>query len=48
MVAPPGLIERFETAKQSTELTSVILDQRIVCEALIAGWGSAAPTLRAV
>ncbi len=36
MVAPPSLIERFETAKQSTDLTSGILDQRVVHEALVA------------
>ena len=49
MVAPPGLIERFETAKQSTDLTSGILDQRIVCEALNRGVvDRLAPTLRAV
>jgi 2-aminoadipate transaminase len=34
MVAPPALIERFDTAKQSTDLTSGILDQRIVLEAV--------------
>ena len=37
MVAPPALIERFDTAKQSTDLTSGILDQRIVVEALRRG-----------
>jgi 2-aminoadipate transaminase len=37
MVAPPMLIERFDTAKQSTDLTSGILDQRIVEEALRRG-----------
>jgi 2-aminoadipate transaminase len=37
MVAPPVLIERFDTAKQSTDLTSGILDQRIVVEALRRG-----------
>jgi 2-aminoadipate transaminase len=37
MVAPPVLIERFDTAKQSTDLTSGVLDQRIVCEALRRG-----------
>ena len=37
MVAPAALIERFETAKQSTDLTSGILDQRIVHEALRRG-----------
>ena len=47
MVAPPMLIERFDTAKQSTDLTSGILDQRIVVEALRTGSrgsaGAAAP-----
>jgi 2-aminoadipate transaminase len=37
MVAPPVLIERFDTAKQSTDLTSGVLDQRIVEEALRRG-----------
>ena len=37
MVAPPVLIERFDTAKQSTDLTSGVLDQRVVCEALRRG-----------
>jgi 2-aminoadipate transaminase len=37
MVAPPMLIERFDTAKQSTDLTSGVLDQRIVEEALRRG-----------
>jgi 2-aminoadipate transaminase len=37
MVAPPMLIERFDTAKQSTDLTSGILDQCIVVEALRQG-----------
>jgi len=37
MVAPPVLIERFDTAKQSTDLTSGILDQRIVYEAFRRG-----------
>ena len=37
MVAPPPLIERFDTAKQSTDLTSGILDQRIILEALRRG-----------
>jgi 2-aminoadipate transaminase len=48
MVAPPALIERFETAKQSTDLTSGILDQRIVHEAIRRGVIDAlAPKLRA-
>jgi 2-aminoadipate transaminase len=37
MVAPPALIERFDTAKQSTDLTSGVLDQRIVLEAVRRG-----------
>jgi 2-aminoadipate transaminase len=37
MKAPETLIERFDTAKQSTDLTSGILDQHIVYEALRAG-----------
>jgi 2-aminoadipate transaminase len=37
MVAPPSLIERFETAKQSTDLTSGILDQHVVHEAVRRG-----------
>jgi 2-aminoadipate transaminase len=37
MVAPPALIERFDTAKQSVDLTSGILDQRIVLEAVRRG-----------
>jgi 2-aminoadipate transaminase len=37
LVAPPVLIERFDTAKQSTDLTSGILDQCIVIEALRRG-----------
>jgi 2-aminoadipate transaminase len=37
MVAPPVLIERFDTAKQSSDLTSGILDQCIVLEALRRG-----------
>jgi 2-aminoadipate transaminase len=48
MVAPPVLIERFETAKQSTDLTSGILDQRVVHEAMRQGViDRLAPTLRA-
>jgi 2-aminoadipate transaminase len=34
MAAPPALVERFETAKQSTDLTSGILDQHVVYEAV--------------
>jgi 2-aminoadipate transaminase len=37
LVAPPSLVERFETAKQSTDLTSGILDQRVVHEAVRRG-----------
>jgi 2-aminoadipate transaminase len=37
MKAPEVLIERFDTAKQSTDLTSGILDQHIVHEALRLG-----------
>lgn len=37
MVAPSQLIERFETAKQSVDLTSGILDQRIINEAVRRG-----------
>ena len=49
MVAPASLIERFETAKQSTDLTSGILDQRLVHEALRRGVVAAlAPKLRAL
>jgi 2-aminoadipate transaminase len=47
MKAPEALIERFETAKQSTDLTSGILDQRIVHEALRLGVAERlAPRLR--
>ena len=49
MVAPPVLIERFETAKQSTDLVSGILDQHIVSEAARRGVVTAlAPKLRAL
>jgi 2-aminoadipate transaminase len=49
MVAPPALIERFETAKQSTDLTSGILDQHVVYEAVRRGVVHAlAPRLRAL
>jgi 2-aminoadipate transaminase len=49
MVAPPPLIERFDTAKQSTDLTSGILDQRIVHEAVRRGVvDRLAPKLRAL
>jgi 2-aminoadipate transaminase len=47
MVAPAPLVERFETAKQSIDLTSGILDQRVVCEAVRRGLlDSLAPRLR--
>jgi 2-aminoadipate transaminase len=49
MVAPPPLIERFETAKQSTDLTSGILDQHVVYQAVRRGVVDAlAPKLRAL
>ena len=48
MVAPPVLIERFDTAKQSTDLTSGILDQHLVDQAVRRGVVEAlAPKLRA-
>lgn len=37
MVAPATLIERFDTAKQGADLTSGILDQRLVYEAVRRG-----------
>ena len=47
MKAPESLIERFDTAKQSTDLTSGILDQHIVHEALRLGVADRlAPRLR--
>jgi 2-aminoadipate transaminase len=47
MRAPHVLIERFDTAKQSTDLTSGILDQHIVHEALRLGVADRlAPRLR--
>ena len=49
MKAPESLIERFDTAKQSTDLTSGILDQHIVHEALRLGVADRlAPRLRDV
>jgi len=49
MVAPPSLIERFDTAKQGTDLTSGILDQRLVYEAVRRGVVERlAPKLRAL
>ena len=48
MVAPPSLIERFDTAKQGADLTSGMLDQRLVYEAVRRGVVSRlAPRLRA-
>jgi 2-aminoadipate transaminase len=47
MKAPEALIERFDTAKQSTDLTSGILDQHIVHQALRLGVADRlAPRLR--
>ena len=47
MVAPATLIERFDTAKQAIDLTSGILDQRIVHQAILRGViDRAAPALR--
>lgn len=49
MVAPAPLVDRFETAKQSIDLTSGVLDQRIVHEALRRGTlERIAPGLRAL
>jgi 2-aminoadipate transaminase len=49
MVAPATLIERFDTAKQAVDLTSGILDQRIVHQAILRGViDRSAPTLRAL
>jgi 2-aminoadipate transaminase len=49
MVAPATLIERFETAKQSTDLTSGILDQHVCYEAVRRGViDRLAPQLRAL
>lgn len=48
MVAPRVLVERFDTAKQSADLTSGVLDQHIVNEAMRRGViDRLAPTLRA-
>ena len=48
MVAPPSLIERFDTAKQGADLTSGMLDQRLVYEAVRRGVvHRLAPRLRA-
>jgi 2-aminoadipate transaminase len=49
MQAPPSLVDRFETAKQSTDLTSGILDQHVVYEAVKRGVvHTLAPQLRAL
>ena len=49
MVAPAPLIERFETAKQSVDLMTGSLDQRIVHEAVRRGaLERLAPSLRAL
>lgn len=49
LVAPAPLIERIDTAKQSTDLTSGILDQHIVYEAVQRGVvDRLAPQLRAL
>ena len=49
MVSPPALADRFETAKQSIDLTSGILDQRVVHQAIGRGLlESLAPKLRAL
>ena len=49
MQGPPSLIDRFETAKQSTDLTSGILDQHVVYEAVKRGVvHTLAPKLRAL
>lgn len=49
MTAPPALIERFDTAKQATDLTSGVFDQRMVLEAVTAGVPERiAPQLRAL
>ena len=47
MAAPAPLVDRFETAKQSIDLTSGILDQRVVYEAIRRGLlETLAPRLR--
>jgi 2-aminoadipate transaminase len=49
MVAPPSLIDRFDTAKQGADLTSGVFDQRLAYEALRRGViERLAPRLRAV
>lgn len=48
MTAPADLIDRFETAKQSVDLATGTLDQRVIFEALRRGiLGRLAPVLRA-
>jgi 2-aminoadipate transaminase len=48
MVAPPALVERFEIAKQSADLATGTLDQRIALEAMRRGVvDRLVPTLRA-
>jgi 2-aminoadipate transaminase len=48
MVAPALLIERFDTAKQTTDITTATLDQRIVLESIKLGLlDGLAPRLRA-
>ncbi|MBN4048184.1 PLP-dependent aminotransferase family protein, partial [bacterium AH-315-O15] len=47
MVAPPALVDRFETAKQSADLMTGSLDQRVVHEAVRRGTlDRLAPVLR--
>jgi 2-aminoadipate transaminase len=49
LMAPPALVQRFETAKQSTDLASGALDQLVVHEAVKRGVVRAlAPKLRAL
>jgi 2-aminoadipate transaminase len=49
MLAPESLIDRFETAKQSVDLATGSLDQRIVHDALLAGLiDRIAPQLRSL
>ena len=49
LMAPPALVQRFETAKQSTDLASGALDQLMVHEAVKRGVVRAlAPRLRAL
>lgn len=49
VVGPPGLVDRFEIAKQAVDLTSGILDQRLAYEAVRRGVvARLAPRLRAL